>query len=80
MKLFLIQDETAGAINKIVNEQGLIAYANGSHFVEKDLSKPINKDWQVYACNDIETAKHILRADLFYVTELNFKKCNIYSL
>lgn len=80
MKLFLIQDETAGAINKVVNEQGLVDYANNAHFVEKDMSKPIDETWQVYACNDIETAKHILRADLFYVTELNFKENNIYSI
>ena len=80
MKVYAIIDETAGNLLKITNEQGLIDYANDAHFVEKDLTKPIDESRQVYACNDIEGAICILSTDMFYVKELDFNKNNIYDL
>lgn len=74
MRLFLIEDETGSLDSRIVNEKGLIDYANDAHFVEKDLTKPIDKSWQVYACNDIKDAICILQADMFWTTELDFDK------
>ena len=80
MRLFLIEDETGSLDSRVVNEQGLIDYANNAHFVEKDLSKPINEDYQVYACNDVEDAICILQADLFWTTELNFDSKDSYTV
>ena len=79
-RIFLIQDQTGGAINKIVDTEGLISYANDAHFVEKDTTKPIDKSQQVYPCKDIEGAVSILQADLFYVQELFFEIEHIYSI
>ena len=78
--IFLIQDQTGGGINKIVDIQGLIEYANDAHFVEKDLNKPIDTDHQVYKCNDVAGAIAILQADLFYVQELFFENTHIYDV
>ena len=80
MKVYAVIDETAGNILKITNEQGLIDYANDAHFVEKDLSKPIDEAHQVYACDDVEGAICILSSDLFWVREMDFDKSNIHDL
>ena len=72
MKVYLIIDNTAGNIIKLANEQGLIDYANSAHFVEKDLSKPIDESQMCYACDDVGGAKSILSSDMFYVEELDF--------
>ena len=79
-RIFLIEDTTGGAINKIVDTEGLISYANDAHFVEKDTTKPIDTTWQVYACKDIKDAICILQADLFHVQELFFENTHIYSV
>ena len=79
-KVYLIMDETAGNINKITDEQGLIEYANDAHFVEKDLNKPINEDYQVYATDSVEGAKSILQADMFYVKEVDFDTEHIVNI
>ena len=79
-RIFLIQDQTGGAINKIVDTEGLISYANDAHFVEKDATKPIDESQQVYPCKDIKGAVAILQEDLFYVQELFFENEHIYSI
>ena len=79
MKIYAVIDQCRQFL-KIVNEQGLIDYANNAHFVEKDLDKPIDESQQVYACNDTETAKSILSCDMFYVQELDFDTQNIHDL
>ena len=79
MKVYAVIDE-CGQFLKITNEQGLIDYANDAHFVEKDLSKPIDESRQVYACSDVEGAESILSCDMFYVKEMDFDIHDIYDL
>ena len=69
-KLFLIEDNSGSLETKTFDEQGVIEYANDAHWVEKDLTKPIDSSWQVYACNNIRDAIEILKTDNFWVTEL----------
>jgi hypothetical protein len=69
-KSFLVEDNSGSLETKTLNEKELIAYANDAHWVEKDTTKPIDPDWQVYACNDVRGAIEILKTDNFRVTEL----------
>lgn len=70
--VYIISDLTSGGIIKLCNEEGLIQYANDAHFVEKDMTKPIDDSWQVRPCHDKEGAIAILDLDLFNVYEFDF--------
>ena len=65
MKIYLITDTTAGNINKLVNTQGLIEYANGAHFITEPVST-------------IEDAISVLQADMFSVDELDISDNEIF--
>lgn len=80
MKAYLIVDNTAGNIVKVANTNGLIEYANSAHFVEKDLSKPIDESQMCYACDDVESAMSILSTDMFTVLEMDFDIHEIYDI
>lgn len=67
-KLFLVEDNSGSLEPKTLNEKELIAYANDAHWVEKDTTKPIDTNWQVYACDNIKDAIEILKTDNFWVT------------
>ena len=56
MQLYLIKDTTSSMANKLVNEKGLILYANKAHFIN-----------ECGKAETIEDAIEILKTDLFTV-------------
>ena len=79
MIIYVIQDNCGSAV-KIATAKGLIDYANHAHFVEgAELNKQYNGD-TVEPCTDVEGAKHILSADMYYVEEFDTDKVDILTI